>query len=96
MYPSPFPPPTIVNHRSCFEKSLVRSLFYMVRDMACLMGLQYIYPRHVAGSWPLTIVWWNAKGFMLWALFVVGEIFGALNPSPRGLSPSSAGLVVRL
>lgn len=45
----------------------------MVRDMGCLLALQYIYPQYVAGNWPLTFAWWNANGFMLWALFVVGK-----------------------
>lgn len=61
-----------ITHR-CFQKSLPRSLFYMARDMGCLLALQYVYPEYVAGSWPLTLLWWNANGFMLWALFVVGE-----------------------
>lgn len=57
----------------CFVKSLPRSLFYMARDMACVLALQYVYPLYVAGNWPLTFIWWNANGFMLWALFVIGE-----------------------
>lgn len=57
----------------CFEKSLPRSLFYMARDMGIVLALQYVYPLYVAGNWPLTFLWWNATGFMLWALFVIGE-----------------------
>ena len=45
----------------------------MARDMGCLVALHYVYPLYVEGSWPLTFLWWNAAGFMLWALFVVGE-----------------------
>ncbi|CAN0483465.1 unnamed protein product, partial [Ectocarpus sp. 12 AP-2014] len=60
----------------CFIKSLPRSLFYMARDMGCVLALQYLYPMYVAGSWPLTFLWWNANGFMLWALFVIGHDCG--------------------
>ena len=67
-----FLPPTRLAPR-CFEKSLPRSLFYMARDMGCLLALHYLYPQYVAGNWPLTFLWWNATGFMLWALFVIGE-----------------------
>lgn len=45
----------------------------MVRDIAFLVALQYIYPQYVAGNWPLTVIWWNINGLILWALFVVGE-----------------------
>ena len=45
----------------------------MIRDMACLLALQYVYPLYVSGNWPLTFLWWNLTGFMLWALFVIGE-----------------------
>lgn len=62
--------------QECFQKSLTRSLFYMVRDMGCVMALQHVYPQYVAGNWPLTIAWWNANGFMLWCLFVVGHDCG--------------------
>lgn len=57
----------------CFKKSLPRSIFYMLRDMGCVLALQYIYPDYVAGNWLATFAWWNANGFMLWCLFVVGE-----------------------
>lgn len=70
----PTPPACLlVYHGRCFIKSLPRSLFYMARDMGCVLALQYLYPMYVAGSWPLTLLWWNANGFMLWALFVIGE-----------------------
>ncbi|CAM9119095.1 unnamed protein product [Scytosiphon promiscuus] len=62
--------------KECFEKSLPKSLFYMARDMGCVLALQYLYPLYVAGNWPLTFVWWNANGFMLWALFVIGHDCG--------------------
>eukprot|EP00611_Tribonema_gayanum_P007391 TRINITY_DN1675_c0_g1_i5.p1 TRINITY_DN1675_c0_g1~~TRINITY_DN1675_c0_g1_i5.p1 ORF type:complete len:133 (-),score=21.88 TRINITY_DN1675_c0_g1_i5:285-683(-) len=57
----------------CFHKSLVKSLFYMVRDMGLICALWKAYPVYVEGNWPLTFVWWNAMGFMMWALFVVGH-----------------------
>ena len=57
----------------CFEKSLVKSMFYMLRDMGLIYGLYKLYPVYVAGNWPLTFLWWNATGFLMWALFVVGE-----------------------
>lgn len=46
----------------------------MARDMGCVLALQYVFPLYVAGNWPLTFLWWNANGFMLWALFVVGKL----------------------
>ncbi|KAG5177652.1 fatty acid desaturase [Tribonema minus] len=60
----------------CFHKSLVKSLFYMVRDMGLICALWKAYPVYVEGNWPLTFVWWNAMGFMMWALFVVGHDCG--------------------
>ncbi|CAN0424437.1 unnamed protein product, partial [Laminaria digitata] len=57
----------------CFRKNLARSIFYMMRDMGCLLALQYVYPLYVSGNWPLTFLWWNLNGFLLWALFVIGE-----------------------
>ena len=65
--------PTCEGASRCFEKNFMRSFFYMLRDMACVLALQYLYPHYVAGNWALTFVWWNLTGFMLWALFVVGE-----------------------
>ncbi|CAM9671353.1 unnamed protein product [Ascophyllum nodosum] len=62
--------------KECFEKNFMRSFFYMLRDMACVLALQYLYPHYVAGNWALTFVWWNLTGFMLWALFVVGHDCG--------------------
>eukprot|EP00611_Tribonema_gayanum_P007390 TRINITY_DN1675_c0_g1_i4.p1 TRINITY_DN1675_c0_g1~~TRINITY_DN1675_c0_g1_i4.p1 ORF type:complete len:297 (-),score=65.55 TRINITY_DN1675_c0_g1_i4:268-1158(-) len=62
--------------KRCFHKSLVKSLFYMVRDMGLICALWKAYPVYVEGNWPLTFVWWNAMGFMMWALFVVGHDCG--------------------
>ncbi|CAM9152106.1 unnamed protein product [Chrysoparadoxa australica] len=62
--------------KECFEKSLPKSLFYMFRDFALIAGLQWLYPRYVEGNWPLTLLWWNAVGFIMWALFVVGHDCG--------------------
>ena len=45
----------------------------MMRDMSYLLALQYVYPLYVSGNWPATFLWWNLNGFMLWALFVIGE-----------------------
>lgn len=57
----------------------------MVRDMGCLLALQYVYPLHVSGSWPLTFLWCNLSGFMLWALFVIGEREGEAAESVGGV-----------
>mmetsp|Transcript_6373 Transcript_6373/g.9548 ORF Transcript_6373/g.9548 Transcript_6373/m.9548 type:complete len:374 (+) Transcript_6373:128-1249(+) len=62
--------------KECFEKSLVRSLFYMLRDFSAIYALWKAYPMYVEGNWPLTFVWWNAMGFFMWALFVVGHDCG--------------------
>lgn len=50
----------------------------MLRDMGCVLALQYMYADYVAGNWLATFAWWNANGFMLWCLFVVGEYLYAL------------------
>lgn len=55
----------------------------MARDMGCLLALHYVYPQYVAGNWPLTFVWWNASGFMLWALFVIGEKSSHVRGHPK-------------
>ncbi|CAM9437817.1 unnamed protein product [Discosporangium mesarthrocarpum] len=62
--------------KECFIKSLPKSLFYMLRDMGAILTLQWAYADYVAGSWMLTVVWWNVTGFMMWALFVVGHDCG--------------------
>lgn len=63
----------------------------MIRDMACLLALQYVYPLYVSGNWPLTFLWWNLNGFMLWALFVIGERTGG-RKGDHSTSTSQQGL----
>lgn len=44
------------------QKSLPRSLFYMVRDFAALAGLYYVYPKVQEYGLPGLFVWWNLAG----------------------------------
>jgi omega-3 fatty acid desaturase (delta-15 desaturase) len=48
----------------------------MAWDMGVIVALWKAYPLYVEGNWPLTFLWWNATGFMMWALFVVGHDCG--------------------
>lgn len=64
----------------CFEKNLLRSLFYMISDLAILSTAFLVYP-HVSGYFQL-LMYWNFYGFFAWALFVVGHDCGHSSFSP--------------
>ncbi|TFJ86925.1 hypothetical protein NSK_002013 [Nannochloropsis salina CCMP1776] len=61
----------------CFQKSLLRSVYYMLRDFAALAALYIIYPS-VQANFGLAglFVWWNLAGFFMWCLFVIGHDCG--------------------
>jgi omega-3 fatty acid desaturase (delta-15 desaturase) len=62
--------------QECFEKNLLKSLYYMARDFAALGGLVYSY-KTFAEYGPLAMfVWCNLTGFFMWCLFVVGHDCG--------------------
>ena len=54
----------------CFQKSLNKSLAYMIRDLLILASAFWTYQYL-----PL-IVFWNFYGFIMWCLFVVGHDCG--------------------
>mmetsp|Transcript_6514 Transcript_6514/g.8838 ORF Transcript_6514/g.8838 Transcript_6514/m.8838 type:complete len:367 (-) Transcript_6514:76-1176(-) len=63
--------------KKCFEKSLTRSLYYLVQDAALLSALYLARPYFCHAWWsPLRLLWWNLVGFLGWCLFVVGHDCG--------------------
>lgn len=44
------------------QKSLLRSLYYMVRDFAVLASLYVAYPAFESRGWGALFVWWNLAG----------------------------------
>nr|AQX92138.1 Om [Nannochloropsis oceanica] len=61
----------------CFQKSLLRSFYYMLRDFAALAALYFVYPTVQAKyGLPGLFVWWNLAGFFMWCLFVIGHDCG--------------------
>lgn len=73
------PPFTLTDLRNaipahCFEKNTLRSLSYVVLDVAVVFGLAAAaFTINQWWCWPL---YWLAQGTMFWALFVVGHDCG--------------------
>lgn len=63
--------------KKCFEKSAVRSTYYLIRDFAIIGALYLLRPYFCFAWWaPTRFIWWNLVGFFGWALFVVGHDCG--------------------
>ena len=63
----------------CFEKSLARSVYYLVRDFAFIAAMYAAYPLVCKYGDQLGLAkfaWWNVVGFFGWCLFVVGHDCG--------------------
>eukprot|EP01080_Neovahlkampfia_damariscottae_P004650 gene4650-8223_t len=63
--------------KECFEKSLVWSTFYFLRDLFFLFICYMAYPY--CNNIILKFIWWNVTGFFMWCLFVVGHDCGHTN-----------------
>lgn len=61
--------------KSCYEKSLPRSLMYMARDLLLLSTSFFVFP-YISDSYVGLFVYWNVYGFLMWCLFVVGHDCG--------------------
>lgn len=65
--------------KHCFQKSALRSTFYLFQDFAIIGALYYLRPYFCFGgvaSIPTHLLWWNLVGFFGWCLFVVGHDCG--------------------
>jgi omega-3 fatty acid desaturase (delta-15 desaturase) len=62
--------------KHCFERSLPRSLLYLVRDYAIILLLLSMYERWFQPTWMGLGTYWIVQGFFLWCLFVVGHDCG--------------------
>lgn len=58
----------------CFEKNALTSLYYMIRDYFFLGILYFLYPH--MNHFLLKFLWWNATGFIVWCIFVIGHDCG--------------------
>ena len=69
-----------------FEKSIVRSVWYMIFDYAIWFGACYAMMKFVeTPTWDglefwqraiVTVAYWNVAGFFMWCIFVVGHDCG--------------------
>ena len=56
--------------KECFEKSLFKSLSYMILDFIILSTAFWTY------SYLPLIIFWNIYGFIMWCIFVIGHDCG--------------------
>ncbi len=59
----------------CFEKSLPRSMYYLLRDILFISTCYFTYP-YFSSSWIGLFAYWNIYGFFMWCLFVIGHDCG--------------------
>ena len=60
--------------KHCWERSMVRSFSYVLRDVAIVVAMAVL--AALVDSWLLWPVYWFAQGTMFWALFVLGHDCG--------------------
>ncbi|GKF78509.1 omega-3 fatty acid desaturase, chloroplastic-like protein, partial [Tanacetum coccineum] len=57
--------------KHCWVKDPLRSMSYVVRDVAIVVGLAAF--AGFVNSWFVWPLYWAAQGTMFWALFVLGH-----------------------
>ena len=50
--------------KECFEKSLLTSTYYFLRDLLFLSLCYMVYPY--CNNIILKFIWWNVTGFFMW------------------------------